>query len=93
MKNTIESFITTPISNILCKDTQKLDAFLYQSSKIHDIRFSNKESSIKFHKRKLGKQNYCWIGSNRHWVWETKTWRVFCCKRGSYFEVEKKIVY
>ena len=90
MKNTIKTFITTPIINIIQSDKQKHHLYLYQLSKIFDIMYSNKESSVQFHKRKLGKQNYCWVGNNRHWVWETKTWRVFCSVRGSYFEVKQK---
>jgi hypothetical protein len=40
---------------------------------------AHKEKPVVFHKRVLGRQNYCWNNglSSRFWVWEGADWRVF----------------
>lgn len=47
-------------------------------------------------KEALGKQDYCWVGEFRYYIWErpfdfkgqTLRWRLFASKRGLDFEVE-----
>lgn len=37
-----------------------------------------KEGSVAFHKKRLGRQKFCWQGGDcRYWIWEGKDWRVF----------------
>ena len=44
--------------------------------------------TVTFHKNKLDKQTYTWIGEYRYWVWEGNNWRVYCSnKKGTCFEV------
>lgn len=36
------------------------------------------DGSVDFHKKRLGKQKFCWQGSKfRYWIWEGKNWRAF----------------
>jgi|APSaa5957512622_1039677.scaffolds.fasta_scaffold05605_3 hypothetical protein len=61
------------------------------------------EGSVKTAKRVLGKQDFCWTGYTRSWVWErpftvtledgrveTWHWRLFASKRGKVLEVQDK---
>ena len=48
-------------------------------------------SSIKFHKWKLGKQDFCWTGSARNWIWERDGYRLFISKKGVSMEVFEDI--
>lgn len=47
------------------------------------------EPRIARHKRLLGKQDYCWTGKHRYWVWEVPhRWRVYVSEVGGVgFEV------
>ena len=45
-----------------------------------------KESVIKFHKRKLGKENFIWTGSAKNYVWELMRLRIFVNKDGRNIE-------
>lgn len=82
MKKTDE---TSPIINFLFGNKEKSEQYLKDSMSLMFAR--GKLSSKDYHKKKLGKQKYCWIGFVRHWVWESETWRVYVSKRGSAFEV------
>lgn len=43
---------------------------------------------IAFHKARLGRQSYTWLGEGRMWVWETDTWRAYVSDwKGIAFEV------
>ncbi len=52
------------------------------------------ESCVAYHKRKLGKQTYCWVGgseSRKYYIWETPLWRIFVHNvQGVDFEVPVK---
>lgn len=49
---------------------------------------------VQAHKNKLGKQNYCWNGEFRFWIWETESWRVFVSNtKGICFEVLDSLSY
>ena len=61
------------------------------------------ERSLVRAKRVLGKQDYCWTGTSRNYIWEgpfevtlndgervTRHWRLFVSKRGFSLEVEMK---
>lgn len=68
-------------------DYQK-DAFLFgicgESSKL----MLPKESVIAFHKRKLGKQKFCWTTSfNKNYIWELAGLRIFVNKDGRNIEI------
>ncbi len=45
------------------------------------------ETVIKFHQRMLGKQSFCWQGSNKNFIWEFETYRLFVNKNGRNIEV------
>jgi hypothetical protein len=47
------------------------------------------EHSVQFHKRRLGKQDFCWQGSgHRFWIWQRNNWIVFANNdHGASFEV------
>lgn len=53
---------------------------------------SKMRPSVDAHKKLLGKQDYCWNGEYRFWVWEGTDWRVFCSNiQGTSFEVREGI--
>ncbi len=80
MKNTVE---TISIINLISLDKSK--QYINESMLLMFAR--GKLSSINFHKKKLGKQKYCWATSVRYWIWTSDTWRVYVSKRGAAFEV------
>lgn len=84
MKRTDE---TSPLINCLFQDTIKAKQFLDETMDLVRVRAKSGLSSIEWHKKILGKQNYCWTGSVRNWVWETDTWRVYVSKEGAVLEV------
>src|ERR1700727_1372123 len=51
------------------------------------------DGSVQFHKRRLGKQAFCWQGSgHRFWIWEGKNWRGFANNdHGTSFEVRASL--
>lgn len=82
MKKTDE---TSPIINFIFSNKNRGDQYIKDSMALMFAR--GQLSSIKYHKQKLGKQNYCWLGSVKHWVWEGEKWRAYVSKRGVAFEV------
>lgn len=79
---------TSPIINFLFNvDRAIADQYLQESLSLMKARMHDGLSSLERHKKILGKQNYCWTGFVRHWVWETDTWRVYVSKEGASFEV------
>lgn len=84
MKRTDE---TSPLINFLFQDPVKSKLYLDELMDLMKARAKDGISSLERHKKILGKQNYCWTGFVRHWVWETDTWRVYVSKEGASFEV------
>ena len=41
-------------------------------------------------KERLGRQDYCWVGSVRNWIWERGDWRAFASTEGLTFEASIK---
>jgi hypothetical protein len=80
---------TSPIINFLFQDsTGKLGKqYVEESINLMKARHKINLSSIKWHQKVLGKQNYCWTGSSKNWIWETDVWRVYVSKEGAAFEV------
>jgi len=65
--------------------------------------FAENSHPVATAKRVLGRQDYCWTGSYRYWVWEREIevkllgdrsipwkWRLFASKRGWSLELEVK---
>jgi hypothetical protein len=74
---------STPVENITFSK-EKREQFLRESMEINRVC----RPPVEYHKQKLGKQHYTWIGEYRFWVWEGQDWRVFCSnKKGICFEV------
>jgi len=49
---------------------------------------------VQLMKERLGKQDYCWTGEFRFWVWEQSNWRVFVSnQKGICFEVREDLDY
>ncbi len=49
---------------------------------------SSVEKSVPFNRKRLGDQDYTWVGEFRYWVWETPDWRVYANNhKGTCFEV------
>ena len=50
----------------------------------------------KFLLAKLGKQDYCWTGSEKNWIWErscSPRWRAFASTRGLTLEFEHDLTF
>jgi hypothetical protein len=86
MKKTDE---TDSVINYFYVDKVRSDQYLKDNLNLMMTRCETGLSSIKWHKKVLGKQKYCWISFVKNWVWETDTWRVYVSKRGSSFELLK----
>ena len=76
---------TTPIQMILSQnpDDPRNTRYVSEFISLRPIGMS----SIQFHKQRLGKQKYCFMGLVKYWVWEGKNWRASVSKRGLSFEV------
>lgn len=67
-KDRLNSIQTTPAINLLpnASDRQKFcNMYLDNSFKIP--RYTN---LVKYFKYSLGKQDFCWTGSHKNWIWE-----------------------
>ena len=76
---------TVSIINLIFPNKDRGDQYIKDT--MHLMFARGKLSSIKHHKKKLGKQKYCWVGFVRFWVWEGDNWRAYVSKRGVSFEV------
>jgi len=53
-----------------------------------DLYFTSVDSLVDWHKRILGKQNFCFTSSRKYWVWEGGKWCVYVNNHtGVQFEV------
>tara|TARA_Y100000034_G_scaffold106831_1_gene135829 strand:- start:82 stop:510 length:429 start_codon:yes stop_codon:yes gene_type:complete len=93
----IEAFSTTPLTNYARYHfalTDDYSAWMWAAS-------STEESAVATAKRVLGRQDYCWVGSARNWIWErpaeitladgtvvTRHWRLFASRKGFTLEIE-----
>lgn len=73
------------IQGLFCKDWDRI------SKLIMDVHYAGAVlGPIDWHKDRLGKQAYTWLGEFRFWVWETPDWRVYVSNaKGISFEVRK----
>lgn len=89
---------STPLVNVTqtaCDTSTDLSEFLLAHSQrnlIEEVmemhKAAYKMKPVEFHKYHLGKQNFCWNGAYRFWVWEGEDWRVFASNiHGTSFEV------
>jgi len=90
-----KSTITIPILNYIQGNEQYLEEFYLKYSSIHFLARNSGLSLIQFHKKMLGKQNYCFTNSQKLWVWEKTIvnvgWRIYVGnKKGVCFEVHEK---
>lgn len=86
MKRTDE---TTPIVNFIFNHPNDVYGLQYQEQfmNLAFARMKDGLSSKERHKKIFGKQNYCWTGFIKHWVWEGDNWRVYVSSEGASFEV------
>lgn len=99
MKGRVYQMTTTPVVNLIQTDRTLMDR--YSDWLLHAR--GEGETSVQTAKRVLGRQDFCWTGSYRFWVWdreftvdlgdgrqETWHWRLFASKRGMVLEIEDK---
>ena len=76
----IAAWTSTPMANIMQYDNdhgylRKFHMALFKK------RCFDERGAVQYMKDLLGKQDYCWTGSRRYWIWEGRTegirWRVF----------------
>lgn len=90
MKKRVTDWDSMPLINYsnMTDDREIMKRLLDEMTPMHQ----KMRPSVDSHKRALGKQDYCWNGSQRFWVWEGANWRVFCNNvRGTSFEVREGI--
>lgn len=95
----IDNFNSQHVSNYLfgTEHSGIYSAWMHGASRIL------KESTVNTAKRVLGRQNYCFLGSYRNWIWEKDfqfvddqgnirpcRWRLFASTRGFSLEIEDK---
>lgn len=84
---------TTPPTNLgRGADPEMFDALLVallgRHQKIDERVQQAGLSLIKYHQGKLGKQDYCWTGEFRFWIWDRIGYRLFISNlKGISFEV------
>lgn len=65
-----------------------LDRMVYEKG-LHNAIFKSGNKPVEAHKAIFGKQNYCFTGEYKYWVWDFGNWRVFVSNiRGISVEVE-----
>lgn len=62
---------TTPIINILYSDLS------FDTSEMVLVDLLIGSPKVQAFKNKLGRQNYCFQGEYRYWVWESVYWKVY----------------
>lgn len=81
---------TTPIVNVLM-DNDDVSAVMDMHRGLADRCSRESLSLVALHKKLLGRQDCCWVGYYRYWVWDHSTWRVFVSnQRGVGFEVPEE---
>ena len=99
----IDEFDSQPVTNVVQHDRAAHERWMdWMMGNLTD-RNERGESSLQTAKRVLGKQDFCWTGGNRHWIWvrpfdvdlgegrtETWRWRLFVSVRGCTLEIEDK---
>lgn len=79
---------TTSIINLM-RGASDTDVNSYRdTSMTYQLLAREDGSVVKFHKSRLGKQDYCWNGEYRYWIWEGDDWRIYVSDiKGFCFEV------
>jgi hypothetical protein len=97
----VYEFTTTHISNVIQLDAwERWSTWMRQAGRAG---FDLHSPPQEYAQRVLGRQDFCWNGSVRHWIWvrefqadlgdgrvEPWRWRLFASKRGYALEVEDK---
>jgi len=99
----VDAMRSTPVSNVIFHDQSARDRHLTwimaSGQAANTLHLSGRE----YVQRVLGRQDFCWTGNVRHWIWvrsfqvdfgggrvETWHWRLFASRRGLTLEVEDK---
>lgn len=94
----IDAMQTTPVGNLTHDDKAAWER--YAAWMVHAYR--HRTSGVVAAKRVLGRQDFCWTGNYRCYIWErpfevgsgeqaeTWHWRLFASKRGLVLEIEDK---
>lgn len=84
-----EAFINR-VFKLAVDDQSRYREIQAQLARMHTA--SSIEGSVPFHKERLGKQDYIWVGEFRFWVWETPDWRVYANNhKGTCFEIREDL--
>ena len=93
----VHKWVTEPPINVL-RDAKLTIAWTDAWAALTGARIGSQwpgESAVAFHKRKLGRQTFCWIDGDgrRRWVWNRALWRVYVhSEAGVAFEVPTTMV-
>lgn len=84
------AWASVPLITVLLHEGVINASLLIEEGVVHRAPRANSMRPVEFHKYHLGRQDFCWSGEHRQWVWETKNWRVFVSNiRGISFEVKE----
>jgi hypothetical protein len=97
------------MSRIDAWESRSLVDFAFNDAKSHEecVKLTERHQRVhwaaaeaggakKFLLARLGKQDYCWTGSERNWVWErahAPKWRAFASTRGLSLEFEHDLTF
>jgi len=79
---------STPILNYIRTNQNAMEAYSYNVMILHQhLRSINNNSILQAVKSLLGKQSYCANLSDRNWIWERDSYRIFVSKAGVSIEL------
>lgn len=93
----IDSYSSTPILNLCRTDKKGIDKLWRLERSFFKLKMSYhaiESKPVSLVKKVLGKQNYCWNGEFRYWVWENSQRRIFVSnQKGICFEVSDNLSF
>ncbi len=98
----IHTMQSTPVTNLIQGDQDACNRYSTWMRTEGQAQFDLNLSPMQMAQKMLGRQDFCWVGSVRHWIWvreftfqngehtETWRWRLFASTRGWSLGIEDK---
>lgn len=80
---------TESVLNVIHRNKNTSDGYLKLMMDAHQFCHENGLRPVQMHKKKFGKQKFCFVGEFRYWVWDIDILRLYISnQRGICFEVK-----
>jgi len=80
---------TNPVTVIVWSDKNASERYLKLMMDAHDFCHKAGLKPVQMHRKKFGKQNFCFVGEFRYWVWDIDVLRLYISNnKGICFEVK-----